>query len=80
MDRLMECKRKEEVLSKDDGARGWKAKLLLKAGLRENSPSNVMPLTLEESDLLMHLGWQSWDYQFEMVRCIVLISIKQIML
>lgn len=57
--------KKLEVLQKADNRRGQRNKLLGMCGIRENAPSNVMPLEQKEADLLVKLGWQSWDYTVE---------------
>ena len=62
--RLQTCNKKAEVLGNADNARGWKKKLMLKAGLRDNAVSNVMPMKQSEADMLVQLGWQAIVFLF----------------
>ena len=60
--KLEVCNQRLENFKKQHNLRYATKRLCFECGFTQHRPSNVVPMTAEENDLICTLSWQSWDY------------------
>jgi len=64
---LTVCQKRLDNLDSVDGTNYARARLQHFCSFTEHNPSNVVPFTAAENDLICELSWQSWDYLIDIL-------------